>query len=328
MKEIVLRPIWEHTGDWDELELRLKRLFRDHLYLPLIKELQEPRTALENAKNSPLVDALRSGRITFSQGTFSGKLSAAITKDLRDMGATWDRKSASFKAQKARLPKSVQAAISSSDSYFQEKIQKIDARIAKILPANFADLVQASDVFSENIKKTENKFAKSVERITVAPRLTEEARKIVADEYEFNLQKWVKDFTKKETLALRQQVKKAYFAGNRREKLIKVIQKSYGVSQNKATFLARQETSNLMSTFKEAKYKSIGCHEYYWDCVAGSKNHPVRPQHKKLADASKRGKTYRWDDPPITTEPGQPVRRNNPGKDFGCRCSARAVVRF
>ena len=163
----------------------------------------------------------------------------------------------------------------------------------------------------------------SIKNITVGPQLTKEQAARIADEWQTNMKLWVKDFTEKEILKLRKDVKSSVFTGNRYESMVSKIQKSYGVSANKAKFLARQETSLLMTKFKETRYKDVGVNEYEWRCVAGSKNHPVRPAHKKLE-----GLRFSWDNPPITTAPGEPVRRNNPGQDYNCRCFAKPIVRF
>lgn len=123
-------------------------------------------------------------------------------------------------------------------------------------------------------------------------------------------------------MKLRKQVMAAAFRGNRYDALVKTIQRSYGVTVSKAKFLAHQETNLLMAKFKETRYTDAGIVEYRWRCVTGSKLHPVRPSHKALD-----GKIFRFDDPPITTPPSEAPRRNNPGEDYGCRCTAVPVVR-
>jgi SPP1 gp7 family putative phage head morphogenesis protein len=100
-----------------------------------------------------------------------------------------------------------------------------------------------------------------------------------------------------------------------------MIRESFGVTEKKAKFLARQETGLLMAKFKESRYTESGIHQYKWRCSAGSAKHPVRPSHKVLD-----GRVFRWDTPPITTAPDEPQRRNNPGEDFNCRCVAIPIV--
>ena len=59
---------------------------------------------------------------------------------------------------------------------------------------------------------------------------------------------------------------------------IGAIQKSYGVTANKAKFLARQETKLLTTTLKEVRYVDAGVTKYKWKSVTGTAAHPVRPR--------------------------------------------------
>lgn len=322
MKEIQLTPIKETTSDFDRLERAIKDLFLKEIYFPTLALLGEPKKTIQNA-NDELLDAIRSGRIAFNRGSFSGRFNSGISKELRGLGAQWDRKTRTWKIPQSALPYDVRAAISSSEVRFAEKIARIDERLAKILPEEFADKLQASKFFDASLWKVDKDFNSTLKKITVPPQLSDEARKRIADEWQGNMRLWIKDFSQEEILKLRKGMQKSVFAGNRYESAVKTIQKSYGVTENKAKFLARQETSLLMTKFKETRYTEAGVIEYRWGCVAGSKNHPVRPWHKSLE-----GKIFRWDNPPITTKPGEAVRKNNPGQDYNCRCYAKPIVRF
>jgi SPP1 gp7 family putative phage head morphogenesis protein len=321
--EIVLAPIRETTEDYDKLEKKLKELFRKEIYYPLLKELGLNQVTLANAKEDPLQLALRLGRVTFSRGVFSGKFNAGISKRLKELGAKWDRKTETFRVYERDLPYEIRGAIQASEVRFKEKIAGIDEKLAKMLPEEIADKLKVEKVFDTSLWKVDREVKHSLESITVSAQLTPEQRAKIAREWQDNMKLWVQDFTKSEIVKLRKDVQKSTLAGNRYGSLLEKIQDSYDVSQNKAKFLARQETSLLMAKFKEVRYSDAGVKEYYWGCVAGSKKHPVRPWHKALE-----GKKFSWDNPPITTKPGESVRRNNPGQDYNCRCFAKPVVSF
>lgn len=325
MKTIELRPIKESTEDFEAVEKRIKDLFRKLVYLPLLKELGEPRKSLKNATGDyeALLDALFKGTVTFSRGVFTGRFNAQVSKELKKIGARWDRKTASFRIHQSSLPPELRSAVAASELRFEEKLAGIDRKLGQILPDEIADQFKGSDLFDRTLWRTEKDFQASVKNITVAPQLTPERSKRIADEWQDNMKLWIKDFAEKEIKELRKDMKKSVFTGNRYESAVKTIQKSYGVTERKAKFLARQETSLLMTKFKETRYTDSGVNEYKWGCVAGSKLHPVRPAHKSLE-----GKIFKWDNPPITTAPGEPARRNNPGQDYNCRCFARPIVRF
>ncbi len=287
-----------------------------------MSELGAPKNILQNAIED-LTYAIGSGRITFYRGVFSGKFNSRITKELRKLGAKFDRKTGTFRLPSSELPETVRGAISASESRFNEKLAGIDRKLSQMLPEKIAEKLQISKFFDSALWKVEKDFQASIRKITVGPNLTKEQAKRIADEWQQNMKIYIKDFTEKEIQKLRKDVQSSVFTGNRYESIISKIQKSYGVSSNKAKFLARQETSLLMTKFKQTRYEDAGVREYIWRTVAGSKNHPVRASHKILE-----GKKFRWDDPPITTAADEPIRRNNPGQDYNCRCFAQPIVRF
>lgn len=317
LEMIEIKPIKESTEDFEALEREILKVLRDVIYFPLLSELQLKRKTLNNSKLG-LIDAIMSGQITFGRGKFTGRFSSTISKELKGLGAQWDRKQGCWKIPQSSLPIDVKNAISLSESKFLAKIADIDAKLAKIVPAEIAQNMRIQDIFDTTLFKVKKSFDANIRRITVSPELSKYEREKIIEEHRNNLELAIKDFTDKQIKQLRDDVRESVFKGNRRESMIKDIQKSYSVSKNKAKFLARQETSLLMSKYKEARYLDAGVKYYKWVNVAGSPNHPVRPQHKRLGDASKKGTIFRWDQPPIVSEPGEPIRHKNPGEDYNC----------
>lgn len=322
MPEIKLPPIKESTEDFDKLEARILELFKKEIYFPLMKELNLSNNTLQNSLED-LLKAIASGRVVFSQGEFSGKFSAQITKELRALGAKWDNKNKSFKLLAKNLPSEIRMAISVSDLKLKATFQKIDHKLAQMVPEKIAEKLQAEKLFDTTLFKTDKKLEETIKGITVSPKLTPDRRARIAREYTENMRLYIKDFTEKEIVKLRKRVQESALKGGRHEELVDEIQSSFSVSRNKAKFLARQETSLLMTKFKQDRYEDAGVNYYIWKTVAGSKNHPVRPWHKALEN-----KKFKWSDPPITTKPGEPIRKNNPGQDYNCRCYAIPVVNF
>lgn len=323
-KVIELTPDKISTSDFEQLEQRLKDFFRREIYWPLLKDLGEPARVLNSVDDEyrALQDALFAGKVTFYRGVFSGRFNASVSKILRSLGATWDRRSSTYRILSSSLPMSIRNLISASETRFKAKLDKIDDKLAQILPEEIAGKFKCADIFDRTLYKTDAAFRSSVKSIGIQPKLSTEQRKKIADEWQNNMELWIKDFTKKEITQLRTDMQESVFAGDRYGSAVKKIQASYGVSERKAKFLARQETSLLMAKFQETQYQDAGIFEYKWGCVAGSKLHPVRKSHRDLEH-----KIFRWDDPPITTAAGEPARRNNPGQDYNCRCFAKPIVR-
>ena len=159
-----------------------------------------------------------------------------------------------------------------------------------------------------------------MDKVAVLPELTDKQREQLANDWAQNMDLYIQNFAHEEIARLRQRVFDTAFSGNRRETLIDEIQSSYGVTEDKAKFLARQETSLMMTNLKKARYTSAGVNYYRWQCVKGTPAHPVRPMHKALD-----GEIVSWDDPPITSPDG---RRNHAGADFNCRCIPIPLVGY
>lgn len=320
-----LRPIREPNSYYDEIEKHIKDVFRFLIYEPLIRELNLPRETIKNAFDA-LLEALEAGRITAQivngNYVFQGAFNAQVSRRLRELGAIWRRRGSSFLLAKASLPYEMQVGAAVASNRFLARLEAVDQRLTKILPEAFAEFIDIAGLIDPLLWKVERDLGKTFKGIAITPTLTAQQRRRIAVEWQENMRIWIKDFTTEEIVKLRTNILKTALSGNRYDSVTKAIRASYGVTANKAKFLARQETSLLMTKFKEVRYTEAGITEYRWACVAGSKTHPVRPAHKILD-----GKIFSWDHPPITTEPGEPVRRNNPGQDFNCRCSAIPIIR-
>ena len=87
-----------------------------------------------------------------------------------------------------------------------------------------------------------------------------------------------------------------------------------------------------MAKYKETKYVAAGVPEYRWGCVKmphqSSPQAIYKPGDVRYSHGILEGKIFSWNNPPITTPPGEPERRNNPGQDYNCRCFAIPIVRF
>lgn len=314
MKLIEVKPIKETTRDYEAIEKEIIKILKREIYIPLLSVLKD-KTIRNDADD--LLKAIQTGRITFHRGRFSGRLSATLTRELRRIGAEWDRRTGMFAIPQSRLPVDVRHAISMSSSRFTRVLEGIDKKISEFAPVEIASLVRVSDHFEKALWRVDKGIRKT---IAITPELTDHQAKRIASEYTENMQLYIQDFAEKEIVELRKRIQKRAFEGDRVEDIAKEIYKSYGVTERKARFLARQETSLLMTKFKQTRYEAAGVNLYKWACVAGSDAHPVRPMHKALE-----GKVFDWTSPPVVNDNGD---RKNPGQDFGCRCFAIPIVKF
>lgn len=326
----LLPAIRETPEDYDAMEDELRLLFRREIYIPLLAAAGLSRGSLQNSLDD-LIKAIQRGRIQFDDGRFVGKFDSKTSRELRRMGARWDKSAGAFHLRTADMEPDLRAAIAGSESRIQKILERVSEKLSQILPAKIADAFRGEKIFDTSLWRLDRKISSSIKGITVAPDLTKEGRAEIARDYTTNMRLYIKDFAEKEIEKLRTTVQQRAFSGNRYEALAEMIQRSHDVSMNKAKFLARQETSILMAKFKKARYTEAGLEEYVWGCVRMPHDQSPEPHIRgnvRFSHGQLEGKTFRWSDPPITTNPGQPVRRNNPGEDYGCRCFARPVVSF
>jgi len=97
--------------------------------------------------------------------------------------------------------------------------------------------------------------------------------------------------------------------------LKKQIMATVDVTKSKAALLARDQTLTLNAQITRTRQQNVGITEYVWTTSGDER---VRDAHAELD-----GTVNRWDDPPVSSEDG---RRNHPGEDYQCRCTAFPVL--
>lgn len=275
-----------------------------------------PDAMRTNDKKTPLIRAILSGKVQYVKDHFEGSFSSAISKEIRSMGGQFDSKRKWWRISSKQLSYDAQIAIGQAAN----KVKNVQDRIDRYL-SGLRTLLEKKPqynlerYFAASITDLDVKFVDGISGIIVAPQLTEEMKKNLAKYYTDNMNLYINNWTEESIKRLRKRVQENAFTGYRASELVKELEHDYEMSHSKAKFLARQETSLLMSQFREERYKSVGVEQYRWS-TSGDRR--VRPSHKRL-----NGGIFSWDNPPIVDI--KTGRRAHPGQDFGCRCIAIPV---
>ena len=323
LRTVNLRPVYHPNEIFDEAQERIEKRFLDGIYKPLLASLAVPASILQNSPASDiqaLQFALQKGTLTFNRGQFSGKFNATVGRAMRAIGADFDRQSNTYRIHYDKLPRELREAVDASDRAFSKVLRTLDQKLRDIAESQKKKDTVFEDLFDRAIFKADEDFQENVKNVTVEVELNEKEKEHLSKEWEENLDLDIKGWEQDHIKQLRQEIKKAYFAGDRYGSLVKTIQDNYGVSENKARFLARQETKLLVSKYTESQYTGAGFPEYIWKNVKGSPSHPVRRSHQLLNNT-----VQRWDSPPNT---GPKEGNNNPGCPYGCRCYALPIIRI
>ena len=294
---------------WISIERLIQKVFFE-AYRDLFI-LTRPEQKLYNSKD-PLSIAIMASRVGFSNGTFFGKFSSSTTKQLREMGAKYDPSSKTWKLPTKGLPATIQATLSAKDS---EDALVNDQALSIIDNLDIPKIIEDSGIeiaYNKSIRSMSTDIDKSIGIKVV---LTEEQQEIIAKEWTDNLDLYIQNFMAENITELRQEVLDNTIRGSRAENLVDIIGGRFNVTKSKAKFLARQETSLLMSKMRETRYKDAGLNKYKW---LTSGNEKVRDSHKRLNNNE-----YFWSDPPIVDDKG---KRAHPGEDFNCVCIAVPIL--
>lgn len=321
---IRLRRQHLHEDDWSDVARQLDVFFQEEVITPVLKIIR-PATAqsvVNAAGDDALRRALKTGKVQYAHGVFSGDLNAAISIALKRLGARFDQQAGVFRLDPWLLPQWIMAEAS---AYFarahgaNEAIRReLDAALDRIDQGRY-------DVDSARmVAKVDEGWRASASRLALKPPLTREGQENLAAFYSENLDLYIKKWLKKDILVLRQDVQKNAETGYRFDKLIDIVQRRGAVGRSKAKFLARQETGMFMSGYRAQRFIAAGVFTYQW---SNSHDSRVRPEAGLSPRALLHAGNHRVLNGMVfdyrTKAPAQYMSSRkpcNPGEDYLCRC--------
>lgn len=291
---------------------------------PLISHIRTfAESYRENAKGDVLARALDGGKLWYADGAFYGSFSPAVARRLRELGATFDEGSHSFRLASDKVPMETRIALQQSI----DRAKNVSTKVAEFLVAaeanlkiglSLVDMKTALATIERDLEEQWTHATVGIDFVELKPDFTPAIRETIAKDFTNNLDLYVRNFLDHEIPEMREVVAQNAFAGYRADRLAKELGARYGVTKRKAAFLADQETSLLVSKYRQAKAESIGATTYEWST---SHDERVRPDHRLL-----NGKIFAFTSPPVTNL--KTGARNNPGEDFRCRCVAMAIIQI
>lgn len=290
------------------IEEKLRSFFYETYFKPLLETAPVP---LKNAAGSALLTAINSGRVTYKDGVFSGTYNAAISRELSSF-ATFDKRS---KTWKGRPSSNIIAASLQAETKRKQLIEELNRKIEALSDKVEESIRTLSFGLDLPLFAMDRDIAMDLKGVGVKPVLHERTAEKLRKDYNESQKLNVKNWNAEQIQRLRNAVEE-YQTTETAESLIDIIQREWQVSANKASFLARQETSLFFSKLSMNRAKDSGIRRYRWST---SHDIRVRPEHKEL-----QGTVHSVDDPPIVDR--KKGRRAHPGEDFGCRCAAIWVL--
>jgi SPP1 gp7 family putative phage head morphogenesis protein len=318
MSAITLEPVQENEEIVNTIQTFIEWALNQVLLQPILDVLQEYKPKTKQNSTDYLQDAINKGLITYDaiEGRFTGSFSASITSSLRKLGAEFDGDG--FVIKQYQLPSVLQTIITQARQRNEFISQKIIEAFSSSQMQKILSNISFANVYSQFLEDIDKQMIQNAgDVIAIQPVYNTKIKKQIAEAYSNNLKLYIKDFTDDKIVALRQYLQPLILEnGYRSEVLQEYLTKSFNVNKAKAKFLARQESSLLMTSYTEARYQSEGIREFVWSSSGDSR---VRPEHKLL-----NGKKFSFNNlPVIDSKTGE---RGLPGQAFGCRCRMKPVV--
>ena len=305
---------------WAQTDRELTQLFYDVFYADLLL-LVSDQNELPNDQFSAVKSALREGKIKYKNGQFSGKFSIAISRELSRF-AKLDARSGIWIG---RPPADIQAVAASANFRSQALIQKAQRLIDQMQPVAIETVKNIRFDFEKPLADMDTQAVKDLHYLGIHPDLTPDSRDKLLEDYNYNQQLNVKNWTTNQVERLRTMTERAIQDGASPREFAQMIMGEWGVTKNKARFLARQESSLFLSKFRRERYTEAGVTDYIWmssaDARCRESNRWGQPAHGPGGPLH--GHRFTFGDPPPSGPHGEP---QEPGEPFGCRCIARPVV--
>jgi SPP1 gp7 family putative phage head morphogenesis protein len=310
------------------IEGQLTEMFRAILFAPLVEiitkaneQMSDSAHGMMNAAENPLQSALRNGRVQYEAGVFSGQFSSGISLNLRAIGATFDKHQKVYRLDPAQVPGWVKNEAAAYQATARGTHDALLRRLDEIQTGLDATLDKKEIRAKHTLREIQSDFKTVASAIQIKPELSEEAVSRLADDYSKNLKLYVKDFSRAMITDLRGAVEANAQEGYRFDRLVTSLKSKYGTTQNKAKFLARQETALFMSKYRKERFSEAGVTHYRWSTSHDEKVRPspgtagiARANNHRVLD----GRVFAYSDPPVVDTANG--RRANPGEDFNCRC--------
>lgn len=338
--KVVLKPIRHQVWHTNEIEKPIYEYFRDVLLRPLadlVSDLPANVTGSgagdrsnDGSQASPpmalmaLRKAVESGAVNYSAGVFSGRFSAAISRELTAIGARFNSASRTFRIEPARLPYSARGFLGSAETKAKSIFAAVIALL--LLIGEHVDQAPTGINVSATTKRIHANLISQAQNVTAKvsglhkPTASLGQAEDMAEQLKARLDAFAKKAIKERLRQLRAHLEKL---GGRLDRLRGLVRTLDGILRRKSFSIARNETGKLVAAFDRWLASSLGSRSYVWHTMRDWRVRPT-PDYPLGDHRSLEGHQYFFASPPVTI-PGT-GHTANPGEDVECRCRAGIVV--
>ena len=309
MKHIYLKPINLRKKEIKKIYDSIKLFLKESLYNNITEIYKEHyKKSVYNTKQS-ILQLFKNEKLIVKNNVIYGDFNSYISKELRDLGLTYDKNKKGFIGT---IPNNIlkiceelkiknKRFIYDLDDYLNTYLQNLESNIKTI-----------NIDYSPMIADYKEQLINSFERFNIKSSfLTTD----INNNYINNSKLFIKNMLFEETTKMRNELRELVEQGASNKSISQYLQYNYKMTQKRSLFIARQESSLLLSEYSKQQYLNNGIKKYIWST---SNDERVRQYHKQLNNT-----IQEFDNPPIDDVNG---KRHNPGENFNCRCVAIPIL--
>lgn len=309
MKHIYLKPINLRKKEIKKIYDSIKLFLKESLYNNITEIYKEHyKKSVYNTKQS-ILQLFKNEKLIVKNNVIYGDFNSYISKELRDLGLTYDKNKKGFVGI---IPNDIlkiceelkiknKRFIYDLDDYLNTYLQNLESSI---------DTINID--YSPMIEDYKEQLINSFERFNIKSSfLTTD----INNNYINNSKLFIKNMLFEETTKMRNELRELVEQGASNKSISQYLQDNYKMTQKRSLFIARQESSLLLSEYSKQQYLNNGIKKYIWST---SNDERVRKLHRELNNT-----IQEFDNPPIDDTNG---KRHNPGENFNCRCVAIPIL--
>lgn len=290
---------------YDNIKLFLKESLYNHIE-DMYKE--HYKKSIYNTKQS-ILQLFKNEKLTVKNNVIYGNFNSYISKELRDLGLKYDKTKKGFVgiipndilkiSEELRIKN--KRFIYDLDDYLNTYLQNLESSIDTI-NIDYSPMIED---YKEQLINSFDKFNIQASFLTTN----------INNNYINNSKLFIKNMMFEETTKMREQLRELVAQGASNKSISQFLQDNYKMTQKRSMFIARQESSLLLSEYSKEQYLNNGIKKYIWST---SNDERVRQYHRKLNNT-----IQEFDKPPIDDINGS---RHNPGENYNCRCVAIPIL--
>lgn len=326
MKYKKLNPILLNKKNILELNANIINYLHDVLYKPMVDiyNSQFKQNIRLNDISNRIISAFRQGRLYLKEGKIYGDFKdARLVKELQKLGK-YNKNGKYFKVNDI-LPELI-----TIDT--ENKLKMKDAeKVFNTFLDDFIDNIDKSIDFmglsyNNTINDYNKQFTANLTSLGITPTLTEKETELLNENYINNTKYDIKNMTLNSIQSIRTKMKDLVLKdGATNRDIAKILMNNYNLTQKRALFIARQESSLLLAEYSKNNYQKTGIRKFEWQTADDEKvrdypHNNLNGGNHKILD----GQIFEFNKPPvINLITGE---RGLPGQAYNCRCVMCPIV--